>query len=230
MGFGGIIGAALNIGGGTSGIGKLMNNLTGVTSSSKQAYQQTAALQNMSYEQQKEFAQNAHQWEMKDLAKAGLNPALTTQASSAGAVAGGGSTGGQGNVGTSGGTPMEMIQALNTTSATQHQNELYDQQANLFSTQAMQIIQNLPIDIKTKQEMLKKLGAETGLIRKQTGLAKQEEATSRARRQEHYANAWYQKNRSLGFSESKTYSASRGGSFFGTGVNSSNSRTNAKTW
>lgn len=36
----------------------------------------------------KEFAQNAHQWEVEDLGKAGLNPVLSANSSSAASIAG----------------------------------------------------------------------------------------------------------------------------------------------
>lgn len=59
-----------------SSIGSLFNDISGATS---------AAQLNNKY--QKEFAQNAHQWEVEDLKKAGLNPILS--AGGSGATAGG---------------------------------------------------------------------------------------------------------------------------------------------
>lgn len=59
-----------------SSIGKIFNDITGASS---------AAQLNNQY--QKEFAQNAHQWEVEDLKKAGLNPILS--AGGQGATAGG---------------------------------------------------------------------------------------------------------------------------------------------
>ena len=91
-----------------SSVGSFVNDVFGATSSSNQAFKQSKYFANQSYQQQKEFAQNAHQWEMEDLQKAGLNPALTTGASSAGAIAGGGSTGGQGVTG----TPVDIMSSI----------------------------------------------------------------------------------------------------------------------
>lgn len=51
-------------------MGFSIGGLTGSNSSAKKAA-------TVAYERQKEILQNQHQWEMKDLEKAGLNPALT---------------------------------------------------------------------------------------------------------------------------------------------------------
>nr|DAO66046.1 MAG TPA: minor capsid protein [Microviridae sp.] len=59
-----------------SSIGNIFNDVTGATSASK-----------LNNKYQKEFAQNAHQWEVEDLKKAGLNPILS--AGGSGATAGG---------------------------------------------------------------------------------------------------------------------------------------------
>lgn len=64
-----------------SSIGKIFNDITWVTHSAK-----------LNNQYQKEFAQNAHQWEVEDLKKAGLNPAITAGGSGA-AASGGGSVG-----------------------------------------------------------------------------------------------------------------------------------------
>lgn len=63
-----------------SSIGNMLNDITGASSAAKQ-----------SYKWDKEFAQNAHQWETEDLKKAGLNPILSANGSSAGAIASGAS-------------------------------------------------------------------------------------------------------------------------------------------
>lgn len=58
---------------------------------------QSIALAIWQNQQEENRMKNAHQWEMQDLIKAGLNPALTATGSSAGAIAG--SNVGGGNVG-----------------------------------------------------------------------------------------------------------------------------------
>lgn len=67
-------------------IGSMFNDLTGATSAA-----------NLNNKFQKEFAQNAHQWETEDLKKAGLNPILS--AGGSGAAASGGGTAGTGSAG-----------------------------------------------------------------------------------------------------------------------------------
>lgn len=110
-------------------IGKALNSLTGASASQSKAHQSSKSLANLSYEQQKEFAKNAHQWEMEDLQKAGLNPALTTGASSAGAIAGGGATGGS-SAGSSGGLNLlsTIADIYNNTRLTNAQIDQLDAQ------------------------------------------------------------------------------------------------------
>ena len=68
----------------SEGLGNTLNKITGATSAAK--------LQN---KYQKEFAQNAHQWEVADLEAAGLNPILSAGGSGA-TASGGGTTGSAG--------------------------------------------------------------------------------------------------------------------------------------
>lgn len=69
-----------------SSVGSFFNDISGATSSAK-----------LNNKYQKEFAQNAHQWEVKDLQKAGLNPVLS--AGGSGASASGGGSGNQASLG-----------------------------------------------------------------------------------------------------------------------------------
>lgn len=69
-----------------SSIGKIFNDVTGVTNSAK-----------VNNQYQKEFAKNAHQWEVEDLKKSGLNPILS--AGGSGASASGGGSAGTGSMG-----------------------------------------------------------------------------------------------------------------------------------
>lgn len=132
-----------------SSIGKMNNAYQGITSSAKQAqgYAVTNAL--MNHQMQKEFAQNAHQWEMEDLKKAGLNPALTATGGSGASASGGGSFGG--SSGTSAGNPIETANLLigmrNQTSATRSQNNLNDANAVLALANAKNIPQKLKVEM-----------------------------------------------------------------------------------
>ena len=60
-----------------SPVGQVLNSITGATSASKAS--QKYALQSMKVQNayEKEAAQNAHQWEVADLEKTGLNPILS---------------------------------------------------------------------------------------------------------------------------------------------------------
>ena len=137
-----------------SSVGKAINSLTGATSASNQAYKQSVNLANMSYQQQKEFAQNAHQWEAEDLKKAGYNPALTTGASSSGAIAGGGSTGGSGSAVHSGIDLLSSIAGtINQTKQTNANIDVAYSQAELNSATAIKAIaeaENLPKQTKAQ--------------------------------------------------------------------------------
>lgn len=149
-------------------VGSMINDVTGVTSSSKQAFGQSKYLANLSYKQQKEFAQNAHQWEMQDLANAGLNPALTTGASSAGSIASEGQVGNTGFTGTSAGvTPMSIIDAINVTRQTNADTKLKNEQANTMYTQGLLNTVNSIGKMLENEAFPKKLKAELSLLASQ---------------------------------------------------------------
>lgn len=135
-----------------SSAGKALNKITGASDSAKTAYSQSIGLANLSYKQQKEFAQNAHQWEMQDLEKAGLNPALTTGASSASSIAGGGDVGNNGNIGAGQGIGI-LSDIVNTVNNTKVSNA----QANNQNAQAMATIEMLPFNKDEKNAMIQKL-------------------------------------------------------------------------
>ena len=102
----------------TDSIGGFLNGITGANSASKKSQKyslQSMAVQN-AYE--KEAAQNAHQWEIKDLEAAGLNPILSA-----------GGNGAQADTGISAGsqqssgiTPLDLLQSL--TSAGKNMREI----------------------------------------------------------------------------------------------------------
>lgn len=82
--------------------GSNLNNVTGATSSAKQAFNYSKQLAEQQNQYQKEFAQNAHQWEVADMEAAGINPILSAGGNGASAGgAGGGGTGSaaQANIG-----------------------------------------------------------------------------------------------------------------------------------
>ncbi len=143
------------------GIGRIVNAITGASDSASQANKYNKRLANLSYTQQKEFAQNAHQWEALDFDKAGYNPALTTGASSASSIAGQGDISNSGAVGSSAMSPMDIIGAINGTRATSANNDNLNAQGELARAQAMATIEMLPINKQEKQELIKQIKAQT---------------------------------------------------------------------
>lgn len=83
------------------GFGGLINSITGASNSAKQSAKYSTGLQAQNNAFQKEIAQNAHQWEVEDLKKAGLNPVLSTggTGASAGGFGGGGTVAMQSGIG-----------------------------------------------------------------------------------------------------------------------------------
>ena len=117
-------------------VGGGLNDLFGGSDASATSYKYSAKLNNLNFEQQKWFAQNAHQLEVKDLAKAGLNPALS--AGGSGATTGGG--GGGGTIGSSAnGNIMDVVSNIiskkNETSAVKAQTEFQNAQTAMLYAQ-----------------------------------------------------------------------------------------------
>lgn len=69
------------------GIGSVINKVTGASNTAKESYKYSNWLAAQQNQYQQEAMQNAHQWEVDDLQKAGLNPVLS--AGGTGANAGG---------------------------------------------------------------------------------------------------------------------------------------------
>lgn len=145
------------------GLGGLINSITGASNSARQQNQYAVAMSNMNFEQQKYFAQNAHQMEMNDLSKAGLNPALTASGGG-GASASGGSapTGpglGQGGLGTLG----VLADVYNNTRATSANNNMLNAQAELAKANAMRSVEMLPFEKDEKLKIIQNLATSSSL-------------------------------------------------------------------
>lgn len=109
-----------------SSVGSVLNDLTGASSAAAKAQKyalQSAAINN---KYQKEFAQNAHQWETEDLKKAGLNRILSVGGSGASASGGGVSSA---SAQASGINPIDSV--INTINGVQSAKKTASENANI---------------------------------------------------------------------------------------------------
>ena len=159
-----------------SSVGGLINDLTGATTAGAQSqkYALQSAVINNKY--QKEFAQNAHQWEVQDLQKAGLNPILSAGGSGASASGGGVANGSVTGGGSASISPMDAIGAgVSAYQGIQNAKQIKAQTANLDAN-------TLLTKAKTQMQLLDnaiKMKASPAIIAKyEADLAKtQEEVT-----------------------------------------------------
>lgn len=111
--------------------------------SAKNQYKYNSWLQAQNEEFQREMAQNAHQYEMKDLQEAGLNPALTVTGSSASTIAGSSAAQGTSPAGNIGQNLSQLVSDINTTrntnaqvNKTKKETDILPQQLNNETTSA----------------------------------------------------------------------------------------------
>lgn len=189
----------ISLGGlGVTGIGSFLNNLTGATSAAQQSQKyalQSAQINNI---YQKQFAKNAHQWEVEDLQKAGLNPLLSAGGSGASASGGGVASATETATGIS---PMDLltagvgtVNAIHTGKQIQSQTEQTDAQTLYTKAQtqmtllefaikqkmAPDIIQKLKKDVEFTGEQIKKL--QTGTASEILGTTNASEALDKAKK------------------------------------------------
>lgn len=109
-------------------IGNLLNDVTGASSAAETNYKTSI-----------EQAKNAHQWEVEDLKKAGLNPVLSAGGSSASSIAGSGNVGakagGTGAISDVTNSAMSILQGLQETKRLQSDLEGADADTRLREQQ-----------------------------------------------------------------------------------------------
>lgn len=187
MGFLSSAGKALGGGiagiGSFSSIGNMLNDITGATSSAKRAQQYTLEQMAKNHEYQKEFAQNAHQWEVQDLEAAGLNPILSA---GAGAAASGGGIGSgasnQSNIGITdiANSAITAMQTLSNVDLQKAQENQANSQANKNDIEAGMVNPRAKAEIENMTSQSAKNKAEIGLIESQKALNSAKKAEARA--------------------------------------------------
>lgn len=142
----------------------------------KQQYKYNSWLQQQNEEFQKEMAQNAHQWEIQDLEKAGLNPIISANGSTAASIAG--SSAAQGtSAGTAsnlfGNKVSELMQMKQLSSATDLNKALEKQansQANKFDVESGLMPHKTKAEIGNLDSNSAKMEAETRVNNAKIGL------------------------------------------------------------
>lgn len=125
-------------------IGRILNNITGASSAASQSQKYALEQMTQSNAYQKEFAQNAHQWEVQDLIKSGLNPILS--ADDSGAIASGGQTG----AGANNQAPISPLDFISTiATAKQMMTQSHLNEANQLKT----LTENKLLPKKTAQDI-----------------------------------------------------------------------------
>lgn len=131
-----------------SSVGKIFNDITGVTASAKA---------NNAF--QKEFAKNAHQWEAEDLEKAGLNRAisLSTGGATAGGAGGGQVNSGGGIIGEAISSAKDWLTLGNLKDNLKSDTELKEAQTEKNNAEAVkQLTENKYIDQNAAKDLAKK--------------------------------------------------------------------------
>lgn len=208
-------------------IGGVVNDILGGTTSARKANKYALHQQAVQNTYNKETMQNLHQWEVEDLKKAGLNPALGYGGNTSG-IATGTASGPQAATG----DPISMIATAVGIGNQLKENELTS--AKTAETDASRdkaiaetagiIESNKWITPQKKEEWINTI-ADTALKNAQTASAKKSaelaEETKKLTREE----TKYTRERARGYSESETRSV--GHSFWGLGGNTA--RTISRT-
>ena len=154
-----------------SKVGGILNDVTGATSAGAQSQKYALQSAQINNAYQKEFAQNAHQWEVEDLKKAGLNPILSAGGSGTSASGGGVASASETSAGLS---PMDALTAgVNAYAGIQNARQIKanteNTNANTLLTKAKTQSELLELAIKTNASphIIAKFKADLELTQKQ---------------------------------------------------------------
>lgn len=154
-----------------SSLGKAFNDIMGTTSAGKASQKYALKSMEVNNAYQKEFAKNAHQWEIEDLKKAGLNPVLSAGGGGASASGGGIASGSETG---SGINPVET--AINAWNGIQQAENTGADTANKNATTA-----NINADTENKIADTQVKHAQKLLLIAQTAKTEKEKEESEAR-------------------------------------------------
>lgn len=144
-------------------LGGAINSLTGATNSAQRAQDYAQHMALLNNQMQKEFAQNAHQWEVEDLKKAGINPILTATGGGGADTggAGGGITPGAGTGGQF--SPLDIVSGIVSAKKAMSETDAIDTQARVYAEDVLlkrqeQLMNQIKLGImpeKAKAELAK---------------------------------------------------------------------------
>jgi len=144
-----------------SSVGGILNDITGATSAGAQSQKYALQSASINNKYQKEFARNAHQWEVEDLQKAGLNPLLSAGGSGTSASGGGVASATETSAGMS---PMDLltagvgtVNAIHTGKQIQAQTDQTDAQTLYTKAQTQMTLLEFAIKQKMAPDIIQKM-------------------------------------------------------------------------
>lgn len=146
--------------------------------SAKQQYTYNSWLQQQNIDFQREMAKNAHQYEIEDLEKAGLNPIISAQGSSASSIAGSSAPQGTsaGTANTNFGDTVDQMAKMMTATSGQELNQKLSEKAQQEALESAERTKNITPEAKSRIKNLNSATmvnkAEKALKESQTALNK----------------------------------------------------------
>lgn len=199
-----------------SSIGSIVNDVLGGTSSAKKAQQYALQQQQAQNIYNKETMQNLHQWEVEDLKKAGLNPALGYGGNTSG-IATGTASGPQAGTG----DPVAMIANAIGIGNTLKEMELKSASTTAKAAEAEKAAAETAGILTNNKYIANQKKNEIANIMADTAVKTAESANKNEERNLIKEETKYTKERSRGYTESETRSTGSG--YWGLSHNSARS-------